>query len=67
MSNSTQAEAYVVEADLLAKLRSVMDALYVDGALTPDRRRDLANQMHALIGQIESQGLSPAQARELGI
>lgn len=45
---------YGVEAEQLQALRNIMTTLYSDTALTDDSRRDLANRMHAIIGQIES-------------
>lgn len=53
-----QPAAYFLEPEQLEVLRHVGKALYGDGRqLTADARRDLANQLNLLIGQVSSQAL----------
>ncbi|HGN1515675.1 hypothetical protein [Pseudomonas sp.] len=48
--------AYVVEDEQLDTLKTIVKGLYGDGQnVSPDRRRDLANQLHQLVGTIQSQ------------
>lgn len=43
---------YLMETETYTQLRGVMDRLYDDRPLSGDQRRDLANIMHALMGQV---------------
>jgi hypothetical protein len=69
MSNTEKNDiaGYYIEPGQQAKLRRIMDTLYSDKPLTPDLRRDLANQMHAMMGQIEEQAFTSAQASFLSL
>lgn len=54
--NNTKQPVYLVEQEQLAELQAINKALYGDGAhLTANRRRDLANALNVLLGQIEQQ------------
>ncbi len=49
-------DCYVVEDEQLDTLKTIVKGLYGDGQnVSPDRRRDLANQLHHLVGTIQSQ------------
>ena len=49
-------KVYVLEDEQLALLERVEDGLYGDGtSLTPDTRRDLANTLNLVLGQIRQQ------------
>jgi hypothetical protein len=57
-----QSCVYLIEPEQYAKLRKIMDELYADQPLTPDGRRDLANKMHAVLGQFQYTKLTGDQA-----
>lgn len=52
----TEQPVYLIEPAQLDELRAINKALYGDGThLTADQRRDLANALNVLLGQIEQQ------------
>ena len=52
--------SYELTDEQLKRLRGIEKALYGDGSqLTSDKRRDLANALNVLLGQIEDQAVYP--------
>lgn len=52
-------DLYAINGVQVRQLRCIMDRLYHHKPLVGDERRDLANRMHAILGQIEHTGPLP--------
>jgi hypothetical protein len=60
MPTDADEPVYLLEQYQLDRLRMINKALFGDGShLTPDQRRDLANLMHLLLGDISQQLYTP--------
>lgn len=57
---------YAIDGVQMHQLRNIMDRLYHHKPLVGDERRDLANRMHAILGQIERTGPMPPYAGPTG-